>query len=81
MNFNKKEEQFQLSNELYKEVISFIKLNNMTFGEFCKNLNLPEYMTGKILDRKIKMHIYLDYIKKIANYVQAKDIPICEKKF
>jgi len=60
------ETQYQMSNEFAVYIMKYLKENEIKLKDFCDELNLPVYMTRKIIDRKIKMHIYYSYLLKIA---------------
>lgn len=62
----KQETQYQMSNEFAAYILKYLKENKIKLKDFCGELNLPVYMTRKIIDRKIKMHIYYSYLLKIA---------------
>lgn len=63
--------QYQMSTELAKHIIDFIREHDLTFREFAKEVNVDEYMLYKIISRKIKMHCYLSLLEKLAIYTQA----------
>lgn len=71
-NANLNETQYQMSDEFYKSVVEYLIKRNITLKKLCKEMNIEYYMTYKIFNRKIKMHIYLSFLKKIATYC---DIP------
>ena len=60
------ETQYQMSNEFAIYILKYLKENEIKLKDLCDELNLPVYMTRKIIDRKIKMHIYYSYLLKIA---------------
>jgi predicted transcriptional regulator len=68
MTMGKQETQYQMSNEFASYILKYLKENKIKFKDFCEKLNLPVYMTRKIIDRKFKMHIYYSYLLKIAKF-------------
>lgn len=64
-----KEDQFQMSNELATYIINYLKENKTSFKNFCKKHNLSYYLTYKVIDRKIKMHIGYSYLAKLSRLV------------
>lgn len=71
INSGRNETMYQMTDELYKAIVKYLKKNKISFKKMCKELNLPYYMTHKIMDRKIKMHAYRSYLAKLANYAHA----------
>lgn len=72
--------QYQMSTELAKHIIDFIREHDLTFREFAKEVNVDEYMLYKIISRKIKMHCYLSLLEKLAIYTQANTIQLGERQ-
>ena len=74
-NSGRNETMYQMTDELYKAIVKYLKKNKISFKKMCKELNLPDYMTHKIMDRKIKMHAYRSYLVKIATYAHVYKSP------
>lgn len=72
--------QYQMSTELAKHIIDFIREHDLTFREFAKEVNVDEYMLYKIISRKIKMHCYLSLLEKLAVYTQANTIQLGDRQ-
>lgn len=65
------ETQYQMSNDLYLFLIEYLKQEKLSLKKFCEMNNLNLYVTNKVVDRKIKMHIYKSSLLKIATITGA----------
>ena len=67
-NRKKIETQYQMSDDFARYILNYLKEKKIKFKDLCEELNLPVYMTRRIIDRKVKMHIFYSYLLKIAKY-------------
>ncbi|MCK9575991.1 MAG: hypothetical protein M0R51_08605 [Clostridia bacterium] len=81
MGFKKEEDQYQASNQLFLLVKKYLKDNKLKFSEFCEQNNLPEYITRKVLNRSIKMHIFPAFIMKIARCINIYKYNFCTRYY
>jgi len=81
MAFKKDDDQYQASNELFILVKKYLKDNKLKFKKFCEQNNLPEYITKKVLDRKIKMHIFPSFIIKIGKCIGSYNNSFCTRYY
>lgn len=78
-NMNKYETQYQMSDELYEEILIYMKFNKLNINQLAKRINIPPYFLFKIMNRKIKMHSYPSLLSKIAKICEASPrIKICQ---
>jgi len=65
------EEQIQMSDAIYNKINTYMELHNMTLSDFSKAVKFDEFVLGKIIDRKIKMHCYKSLIYRLIKFIES----------
>ncbi|MCK9576743.1 MAG: hypothetical protein PHR96_05035 [Clostridia bacterium] len=68
MSIKQGERQYQMTDNFAIYILKYLKDKNMSFAMFCELADLPDYITYKVISRKIKMHCYLSFLKKIGDF-------------
>ena len=72
---------FQMSNELYRALVDYLREHNLTFSKYCKDLKVEEYMMRKIVDRKIGMYAPYKLLVRIAKSIDQNGIKVWQEPF
>lgn len=67
-NSSTKEIQYKMTDDFYILLKGYLRANNITLKQLCENMGIEYYLVKKIIDRKIKMHIYLSFLEKLAEF-------------